>query len=45
MRCYRETKEKSWFFKQIENLVNVMFGKTDALPFGKSTAFLVGVGD
>jgi formylglycine-generating enzyme required for sulfatase activity len=35
---------KPWFWEQIEKLVNVIFGKTDALPFKKSTAFLVGVG-
>jgi hypothetical protein len=37
-------KTKPWFWEQIEKLVNAVIGKTDTLPFKKSTAFLVGVG-
>jgi formylglycine-generating enzyme len=42
----KDTKNpKPWFWQQIETLINVVFGETDTLPFKKSTAFLVGVGN
>ncbi len=46
MRYYRSQKEqKPWFFRQVENLFNVLLPNENELPFGKSVAFLVGVSD
>jgi hypothetical protein len=35
--------QRSWFFRQMENLFDVVLGNDAKLPFGKSVALLVGV--
>jgi len=44
-RWYRvkTSDEKPWFYKQMEGIFNVILPEKNALPFGESIAFLVGV--
>ena len=39
----RDGDKKPWFFRQMENILNVVLSDTGELPFDKSVAFLVGV--
>ena len=39
----KSADSRPWFFKQLEEIFDVMLSQNNELPFGKSIAFLVGV--
>ncbi len=39
----KKKDESPWFFRQVENIFDIILPRKQNLPFGKSVAFLVGV--